>query len=75
MLSLSRSLSRRLDGLQRRLLQECERRAVRAVEKMPDVETSLKFEEFVRATLKAGKLAEKYAAVCAEVDGEAKPAE
>jgi len=43
-------------------------RAVRSLEKMPEADTSLKFEEFVRATLHTGKLAEKYAAICAEDD-------
>jgi len=46
-------------------------RTVRALEKLPDAESCVKFEEFVRATLKGGKLADKYAAVCAEDDAKA----
>ena len=41
-------------------------RTARALEKLPEADTCIKFEEFVRSTLKGGKLAEKYAAVCAE---------
>ena len=40
---------------------------------MPDADTCLKFDEFVCGTLKAGKLADKYAQICAEY--EAKPAD
>ena len=43
----------------------------RALEKLPDADTCTKLEEFVRATLKGGKLADKYAAVCAEGAGPA----
>jgi len=41
-------------------------RAIHALEKMPESESCLKFDEFVRNSLKAGKLADKYSAVCAE---------
>ncbi|KAL1495813.1 hypothetical protein AB1Y20_016673 [Prymnesium parvum] len=41
-------------------------RAVRALEKVPGAETCVKFEEFVRSTLKNGALAERYATVCGE---------
>jgi len=41
-------------------------RACRALEKLPDAEAVTKFSDFVRTTLRGGKLAEKYAAVCAE---------
>jgi len=46
-------------------------RTARALEKLPDADTCTKLEEFVRATLKGGKLADKYAAVCAEGAGPA----
>lgn len=48
-------------------------RAVRALEKMPDADGQTKFDEFVRTTLKGGKLADKYALLCAEE--ETKPAD
>jgi hypothetical protein len=48
-------------------------RAVRALEKMPDAEGLPKLDEFVRTTLKGGKLADKYALLCAEE--EVKPAD
>mmetsp|Transcript_50664 Transcript_50664/g.169198 ORF Transcript_50664/g.169198 Transcript_50664/m.169198 type:complete len:920 (+) Transcript_50664:2-2761(+) len=48
-------------------------RAVRALERLPEAETVPKLGELVRNTLKAGRLADKYAAVCAEE--EAKPAD
>jgi len=41
-------------------------RAVRALEKMAGADTCVKFDEFVRNTLKAGNLAERYTAVCGE---------
>ena len=41
-------------------------RAVRALEKMPDADTVAKFTELLRVTLRGPKLADKYAAVCAE---------
>jgi len=43
-------------------------RAARALERMPDADTAPKFDEFVRTALRVGKLADKYAAVCAEDD-------
>jgi len=46
-------------------------RAVRALEKMPDSDTVVKFQELLRATLRGPKLADKYASICAEE--EAKP--
>ena len=46
-------------------------RTARALEKLPEADTCTKLEEFVRATLKGGKLADKYAAVCAEGAGPA----
>jgi len=41
-------------------------RACRSLEKLPDADAVTKFTDFVRTTLRGGKLAEKYAAVCAE---------
>ena len=41
-------------------------RAVRALERMPDVEGVAKFAELLRNTLRGPKLADKYAAICAE---------
>lgn len=41
-------------------------RAVRALEKISGADSSVKFDEFVRSVLKAGKLADKYAALCGE---------
>ena len=41
-------------------------RAARALEKLPDSESVAKFADLLRATLRGGKLADKYAAVCQE---------
>lgn len=41
-------------------------RACRALEKLPDAEAVIKFADLLRTTLRGGKLAEKYAAICAE---------
>jgi len=41
-------------------------RACRSLEKLPDADAVTKFTDFVRTTLRGAKLAEKYAAVCAE---------
>ena len=43
-------------------------RAARALEKMPDAESSPKFVAFARDVLRGAKLAEKYEAVCREDD-------
>ena len=41
-------------------------RAVRALEKLPEADSVAKFAELLRGTLRGPKLADKYAAVCAE---------
>ncbi len=41
-------------------------RATRALEKLPEADSVSKFDDFVRGTLRTGKLAEKYTAICAE---------
>jgi len=46
-------------------------RTARVLERLPEADTCTKLDEFVRATLKGGKLADKYAAVCAEGAGPA----
>jgi len=46
-------------------------RACRALEKLPDHEACIKFADLLRTTLRGGKLADKYAAVCAEEETKA----
>ena len=41
-------------------------RAARALERMPEAQRSAKFGDFVRHTLRTGRLADRYATVCAE---------
>jgi len=43
-------------------------KAVRALEKVPDANGVAKFADLLRTTLRSGKLADKYATVCAEED-------
>lgn len=43
-------------------------RAVHAIDKLPDAESIPKFVELLKGTLRGPKLAERYAAICAEED-------
>ena len=46
-------------------------RTARAIEKCAEADTVPKFEEFVRTTLRGGKLADRYAAIVAEDEAKA----
>ena len=50
-------------------------RTVRALEKLPDAEGVVKFGELLRNTLRGPKLADKYAAICAEEEAAGQGAE